>query len=221
LFNDQQLCPTGRNGFDTRNGAEHTSAGTTRVGTVRVAFTGNVGRFQGLETFIEGVRLATASLPASSLEVLIVGNGDSVARLKTTAGNLSSSVITFLPHQPASSMHALLQSVDLAVVSLMPGVIRSAYPSKLMSYLRAGCRVLAIVDSDSELSKLIQVNDLGIVCEPGDTLGVARCLAEEAGRNVASNDRRRIESFAANHFGIDETLAAWTALYARLAGQPQ
>ena len=50
---------------------------------------------------------------------------------------------------------------DLGVVSLRPGVISSAYPSKTMTYLRHGCPILAFVEPESELATMV-VGGIGL-----------------------------------------------------------
>jgi colanic acid biosynthesis glycosyl transferase WcaI len=172
--------------------------------------------YKGLETLITAAHAAIASAPELPIEVLIVGNGDRVHHLKDLAGTLLGTSIVFHSHQPANLMHSLLETVDLAVVSLCPNVIRSAYPSKLMSYLQAGCRVLAIVESDSDIARLVKANDLGATSEPGDSAGVAARIVEEATRPAPAQERLRIKQFTTDTFGMTATLDRWTALYRTL-----
>ena len=70
------------------------------------------------------------------------------------------------------------------LVTLAPGVIQAAYPSKTITYLRAGTPIVAMVEPDSELGRMITDDELGAVVSPGDSEGLAAAISE-----LAATDR--------------------------------
>ena len=72
---------------------------------------------------------------------------------------------------------------DLGIVSLEPDVIRAAYPSKTMTYLRNGCPILALVEP-SELSSMVVDCGAGLAGTVDDLAEVAerlRALRDDTG----------------------------------------
>ena len=81
---------------------------------------------------------------------------------------------------PSEVAEFLATRADLGVVSLAPGVIRAAYPSKTLSYLRQATPILALVESDSELAATVRDEKIGIQVEPGDVEGLVAALRDAA-----------------------------------------
>lgn len=180
----------------------------------RLIFAGNIGFFQGLEEIVVAIRLL-GDLP--DFELLFVGNGVAVAELNSLAGPLLGSKVKFLPFQPMSVAHALVEDADLALISLKPGVIRLAYPSKTMTYVATGTPVLAIVEEDSELARVISQNELGFVAAQGNPERLAATI-RDAYKRRAELDAKRPErrSTGAKLFRQQQALDAWSALITSL-----
>ena len=143
----------------------------------RVTFAGNLGRFQGLEDVVD----AAAALCAerADLDLVFLGSGVLAEPLRERAGPLLGRRVHFLGQQPVAAAALALAHSQLAVVSLRPGMYRVAYPSKTMTCLAAGCRLLVVVEDESELAALVRDEDLGTVCPPGD---VGRAAARDQRR---------------------------------------
>ena len=109
-----------------------------------------------------------------------------------------------------------MTEADLAVVSLAPGLINSAYPSKTVMYLETGCRLLAVVEPESELASLVADHDLGAVASPGVVEEIANAIATERGRDSNQTDRQRAQSVANNEFASSSVLPKWTEIIAGL-----
>lgn len=184
-------------------------------GKYRVLFAGNMGRFQGLEQLIDVTSTLAPEHP--DLELVFVGSGARVAALKQRAGPLFGSTIRFLGHQPLGAVLRLMKSSDLAVVSLQPGVFRVAYPSKTMMYLKAGCRLLVIVEPESELARFVIAENLGVVCPPGDTGILAAQLRSEISRRPSDpEEQTRVQGICQDHFGRPAILGRWSELLREL-----
>lgn len=176
----------------------------------QVVFAGNLGRFQGLEALIEAARLVADE---SDIEFIFVGGGALTEHLKQQAGSMLGRTIRFQPHQPLQTVMQMIHEANLSVISLSPGVIDCAYPSKTMTYLEAGARLLAIVEDDSELAALVHEHELGSVCPTLEPEAIADVIRSEAAawRLGAVHDACRIRTLAEELFGQTSTLDQWVA----------
>lgn len=170
-----------------------------------VIFAGNMGRFQGLETLMEA---AIVLKDDPRIRFLFVGGGALTQRLKQQAGDLLGKSVLFYEHQPLPRVMQMIRDSNLSVVSLGPGVIHSAYPSKTMSYLEAGGRLLTILEEDCELTRFVQANELGVTCGQGDAHAIANAIRREldSTSRVSPEHSQRI---AQEHFGQPKILAKW------------
>lgn len=184
----------------------------------RILFAGNLGRFQGLDTVMQGFLIALEANP--DLELCFMGTGAMESELRSMAGDELDRSIKFWPHSPLPTAMAAIADADLALVSLAPGLVQSAFPSKTLMYLEMGARILAVVESDSSLARLVNDENLGAVVPVGDQNAFAAALLSEAeelsirrrsGR--LDEDGERAKSAAARLFGRSVVLPRWTALY--------
>jgi colanic acid biosynthesis glycosyl transferase WcaI len=182
----------------------------------RITFAGNLGRFQGLDDLVDAAH--QIALHRAEVDLVFIGAGVSRAALQARAGPLLGQQILFIDHQPVAAAVLALAHSQLAVVSLRPGIYRVAYPSKTATCLAAGCRLLAVVEAESELAALVQDEDLGTVCPPGDIDALVRAISAEVARGPLSDaERDRLRAVAAKHFDRSAKLDQWSRLVAELA----
>jgi len=203
------------NNFDSPTYNEHASEPilpeTRNEGRLRLVFTGNLGRFQGLEAVAEGV--LQTQLP---IDLIFMGEGNARPRLQTISDRAPYAAdvrIEVRPHDTRDKVQALIDSADLGIVSLTPGVIRYAYPSKTATYLSAGLPILVSVEADSELARTVADAQVGFSVPPENPEAIADAL------QMIWNHRIRLRSMAENakdfalqHFGIDHALERWSLL---------
>lgn len=177
-------------------------------GVFRIIFAGNLGRFQGLETFIDAMKLIEEH---RDIEFVFLGSGKAMGALQDAATRMDN--VNFFRHQPVSIAQRIIADADLCVVSLIPGVVHYAYPSKTMAYLQQGRPILVSVEPESALAKMVEAEAVGVVVEPGSASGIAKAIVELA------NDRelwRHMQKSAARcgvmQFAEKPILDKWTAL---------
>lgn len=194
---------------------------TPEPGVLRVVFTGNLGRFQGLEDLVAAVR----TLP-DGVRVELVFMGDGVVRpeLEQAAAELGDGPvrIVLVARGPVAQARALMRTAHLGVVSLVPGVVAYAYPSKVATYAEEGLPILAVVESDSELARTVRDGGLGWAAAPGDLRGIAAAFVS-AYDNLVSDPtfaavRDRVRRYAAAEFALDHALPRWAALVDAVTG---
>ncbi|MEM7321448.1 MAG: glycosyltransferase family 4 protein [Actinomycetota bacterium] len=190
----------------------------------RVLFAGNLGRFQGLDTVMTGFLAAREA--DESLELCFMGAGAMESELRSMAGDEVGRSVQFWPHSPLPIAMDAIADADLALVSLVPGLVQSAFPSKTLMYLEMGTRIMAVVEADSALARLVEDEKVGTVAPVGDHEALAAELVAEAAQATARRqdgdlgdaDRNRATEAAARLFGQPVVLPKWTTLYADLLG---
>lgn len=177
---------------------------------VKFVFAGNLGEFQGLDVLAE----AFAQHPEASLR--FQGAGSMQTALAAAVDGHPN--LSMAPFVPLDELFELLEGFDVAVVSLAPGVVYSAYPSKLMTYFEAGLPVLAVVEGDSALAATIESNGIGAVAQPGDLASIRAAVDRLVdGARSGRFESGAIRAVGRAMFGRDKTLDRWVALYEQAA----
>lgn len=181
----------------------------------RVLFAGNIGRFQSLDTIVDAAKILESN---KEIEFWFIGAGVSVDSLKERSGSLLGESIFFHPYLQIEAVMKVINRCHLGVVSLAPKVILSAYPSKTMTYLEAGCRLLCLVESDTSLAALVEETGIGSVCgQPANAKDVAEAISKQYQQWKQSDyDRDAIQKVGRNQFGQQVILDCWLQL---LSGQ--
>ena len=151
---------------------------------VVVMYAGNVGYSQSLDVVIDVAR----SMP----ELTFVINGDGSARsaLESAAKGLSN--VRFAGYQPIERLSEVLATGDIHLVPLRSGLARVSVPSKTYSIMAAARPVLAAIDPDTEIPRLVERAGAGVCVAPDD----ADALRDAIVRLVDSPELR--ESFGRN-----------------------
>lgn len=174
-------------------------------GTFRVLFTGAFGLVQALDEVIDAAH-HLADHP--EIQFVFVGSGAREDRLRERAGPLLDATVAIHPPVDQATVMSLLEAGDVGIASLDAGVIPYAFPSKTLTYLAAGRRVIAVVEADSALGRLISHHDLGQVVPPGKPVELAEAILLEAG-SPRTVDRGATE-FVLERFGPGTVLPRWS-----------
>ena len=144
-----------------------------------VLYAGNVGFSQSLEMVID----AAAALP----QLTFVINGDGAARvtLQERAAGLAN--VRFSGYQEHERLPEVLATGDIHLVPLRRGLGRVSVPSKTYSILAAGRPVLAMIDPDTEVPRLLAESGGGVSVPPDDAVSFERALEQLA----SDHERRR------------------------------
>ena len=151
-----------------------------------VLYAGNVGFSQSLDLVVEAARRMTGcDVPDQ--------------RRRRRRSRSSSARATAVPnvrfagYQPASRLAEVLATGDVHVVPLRAGLGDVSVPSKTYSSLAAGRPVVASIDLDSEIPRLLADAGAGIAVAPGDAGGTGSGVARHPRRSGAcrGDGRRR------------------------------
>ncbi len=174
----------------------------------RLIFAGNLGRFQGLEALVEGIRIAASQ--GADFEVLFLGAGSMTDWLNQQVGQGLPMLVW--PFRPLEEAMGIIADADVAIVSLSRGVEAAAFPSKLLMYLELSRPVLCVVEPSSEIAEMIEEHGLGLVASPDDPTEIAsRLVTMSAG--TGRWNTREIQQTGRRLFGREKVLDEWMRLY--------
>lgn len=156
-----------------------------------VQYSGNMGLLHDIDAF---VRAADLLRDDGSIHFLFIGKGRRRAAAEALAGDLDVRNITWLDFMPRERLHETLSCCHAALVSLRGGMEGVAVPSKLYGILASGRAVIAQVPWTSEIARVVEEEECGVVIEPGDVAGLAAAI-----RRLAS-DRDAVDRMGANAF---------------------
>jgi glycosyltransferase involved in cell wall biosynthesis len=200
--------------FVSDGGIEIASPVPSRPDTMRIVFAGNLGRFQGLEAIAQAV-LDLDSAHAR-VELVLMGEGTAksgIEKLVAQASPEAAARVVLLPHGQPRVVRALLDTAQMGLVSLAPGVIRYAYPSKTATYLGAGLPVLVAVEPDSFLARSVVEHGVGGLLPVDDVAGVRAALALWAARcDELPAMAERAKAYWHREYAAERILPRWESL---------
>ncbi len=184
-------------------------------------FAGNLGRFQGLEPVIQAVRLLHQDSP--QLQLHFLGDGVGRGALEELSGELLGKNIFFHGYLPLEDAAQKIKQADLSLISLNPGIIRYAYPSKTMTCLAEGSPLFVIVEEESELAQMVRDERIGYVAPQEDIVAIANVLrqAMQESPTIREQQRKNALALAEKEFSAVQAMAWWSELFAKLEEESQ
>lgn len=131
-----------------------------------ILYGGNIGVVQDVDTMLEGI-LSLKDQP--SVEFNFAAHGSNVDYLfdEFKANKIKS--VKKLGYMPKAKYDKLLDSADIAIISLDKRMLGLASPSKFYSYLAKGKPVIFIGPKEMDVAKEIIDSKIGYVIENGDS----------------------------------------------------
>lgn len=152
-----------------------------------VMYAGNLGFSQPFELIVEAAR----RLP--DVAFVINGDGAAAASLDEAAASLSN--LYRAGYQPAARLPEVLATGDIHVVILKTGLGAVSVPSKTYSVLAAARPVVASIDLDTEVPRLLARAEAGVAVPPDDVDAFVEALREllaDPLRRQAMGERGRL-----------------------------
>ena len=131
-----------------------------------VTHSGNIGVKQGLDVVLDAAVLGRRD---DTLLFLFVGNGADCDRIKQRATTMDLQNVRFMPLLDQDEFRELMAASNICLVTQQKSVSEIAFPSKVVTYLAAGRPIVASVNSDSEVARVIRESGAGSVVEPGNS----------------------------------------------------
>lgn len=147
---------------------------------VVIEYAGNIGRGQGLQSFIENLSKANNR----NIQFDIYGTGAVEDTLKNQV--LSNNINNVAFHGPyfRSQQKDVLNACDIALVTLAEGAYGIGVPSKTYNIMASGKAILYIGHPESEIALLVKEKQIGFVFPPEDDRGLQDFLAQLSPSNI-------------------------------------
>ncbi|PUB28539.1 glycosyltransferase involved in cell wall biosynthesis [Elizabethkingia sp. YR214] len=127
-------------------------------------YAGNIGRVQGLLELLDIIK----QIENERLAFYFIGEGAVKEEMQNFVRINKLNNVFFSGAYSRSEQKTILNKCDVAFVSLAEGMLGLGVPSKAYNILAAGKPILYIGDKRSEISMLINEEDIGYTFEPKD-----------------------------------------------------
>lgn len=155
-----------------------------------VTYSGNMGVKQGLDIVLDAAYLNRSD---DMTLFLLVGSGAESGRIQSRSKEMNLRNVRFLPLLDQRDFRGLLAASGVCLVTQQYSVTEIAFPSKIVTYLSAGCPIIASVNPDSEVANIAMESGAGRVVragEPEALLAAIKDLREANLDELGENARR-------------------------------
>ena len=133
------------------------------AGKLVVLYAGNMGHPHGIETLAAAVKSLELD---EEIYFIFMGSGPRRKILEDMVRRGSRNLIV-LPPRPRSEQGEFLNACDVSIMSLVPGMLGLAVPSRTYNLMAAGKPIIALVAASSETARVVREEEIGWVIEPG------------------------------------------------------
>lgn len=154
-------------------------------------YAGNIGHPTDIETIVDTADLLRDD-PA--IHFVFVGSGAKKAWLEREVDRRALSNISVLGQLPRDEQNTFLNACDVGLVSLIPGMLGTAMPSRTYNILAAGKPIIALTEPGSELAQVIEEESVGWHTFPGDAgalVAIIKAAREDPNVLVEMGERAR------------------------------
>ena len=144
-------------------------------GDFLVTHSGNMGVKQGLDVVLDAAALNRED---KSTLFLLVGDGADRERIQRRASEMNLSNVRFLPILREEDFRGLLAASGICLVIQQQSVSEIAFPSKIVTYLAAGRPIIASVNPDCEVARVVRKSLGGVVVSAEDSVALVTAIRE-------------------------------------------
>jgi len=165
-----------------------------------IQYSGNMGRTHGIESLLECAKmLSTENL----IHFLFIGFGAKILWLKNNVQKYGLNNVTVLPLQPRSDLNSSLNACDLAVISFVKGMSGISVPCRMYNIMSVGKPILAVSDRDSELSQVVEEENIGWIVKPEEPDLIAKTIMEaNSNRALLSQMSTKARTLAVEKYSL-------------------
>lgn len=136
-------------------------------------YAGNIGHPTDIETIVEA---ADRLRGEPSIHFVFVGSGAKSGWLEKEVRERGLDNVSVLGQLPREDQNTFLNACDVGLVSLIPGMIGTAMPSRTYNILAAGKPIIALTEPGSELAQVIDEENVGWHTVGGDPVGLIEII---------------------------------------------
>ena len=174
-------------------------------------YAGNIGHPTDIETIVDAAEMI---LEDPSIHFVFVGSGAKHAWLERQVADRGLRNISILGQLPRDEQNDFLNACDVGLVSLIPGMVGTAMPSRTYNILAAGKPILALTEDGSELAQVIEEEKVGWYTHPRDPVALVAIIKEaERSRSRLAEMGARARSAAETKYSPAKASAAYAKLF--------
>jgi colanic acid biosynthesis glycosyl transferase WcaI len=179
-----------------------------------VLYAGNMGHPHGIETLAAAVKVLESD---EEIYFIFMGSGPKQKILDEMVRRGSRNLIV-LPPRPRSEQSEFLNACDVSILSLVPGMLGLAVPSRTYNLMAAGKPIIALVSEYSETARVVREEGIGWVVEPGVEFGavektVQAIRAAKASRQLLQDMGARARRAAETKYSSEIILKQFDAFH--------
>jgi glycosyltransferase involved in cell wall biosynthesis len=181
-------------------------------GKFNIIYAGAIGRVQALDSLVEAACLIQNELP--KVQVVLIGDGVDLVRLKNLVGNLGIRNVRFIPRVLSSEISEFLACADALVIHLRADALgKVTIPQKTQAYLAMGKPIIMAVSG--EAAEFVKKAEAGLLCTPENAESIASAmrlmfaLPKYVREGMGANGRR----FYKSHFSFEGGLSSYIKVY--------
>jgi glycosyltransferase involved in cell wall biosynthesis len=176
---------------------ERSASGVEGSRPFTIAFTGNIGKAQGLEILPKVAKLLKGK---ANVNFTIVGDGRNKADLlKQIDESGTMDMFTLVDRQPAEKIPAILGECDAAFISFMDTpLFAKTIPAKLQSYMACGKAIVASACGETE--RVVREANCGVCAPIGDADALVKAILNLIGNQELAQMGMNALTYYKTHF---------------------
>ncbi len=143
-----------------------------------VQYSGNMGRTHDMESIVGAAELLRGD---PRIHFLLIGWGGKERWLRDSCASRGLANVTILPPLPRGRLCTSLNAADLALITLVQGMLGVSVPSRLYNILAAGKPLIVGADERSEVARVVHEENVGWVVAPGSPQALADAIRNAMG----------------------------------------
>lgn len=180
-------------------------------GKIELQYAGNIGRVQGLLGFLQSVREASNE----ALHVSFYGDGVVKEILLNYVAENRMDNVSFHGSYKREEQNMILNSCDIAIITLAKGMYGLGVPSKTYNILAAGKPIMFIGDVNSEVALMIKEHKIGFVFASDNHLEIKDFLTKLSmdQKQMLREMGKRARKLAEDVYSEDKILNKYSKLF--------
>lgn len=182
-------------------------------------FSGTMGYASGADILLDVAELLS-NIP--KIKIVCIGEGTLKKNMVSEAEKRKLKNMLFLPFQPRERLCEVQSSSNVMLLTTPPAMGTSSVPSKFITYIAMEKPVICAASQDSDLTQIVNTNQLGISVPPGAAKEIADaiCRMMELPLEERAAMGKRARSVALTKHSLETAMQAFTLLIDE-AGQLQ
>ena len=133
---------------------------------VNIVYGGNMGDAQDILSLVNSIDY---SILEQKAVILLMGDGNQFDKIKKTINQKNLTNIVLMPTIDRKRYLSIMSKADIGLVCLSKKMSSNNYPLKMLGYMQLAKPILASVNKNNEIIKMIEKEKIGLVSVASDT----------------------------------------------------